>query len=172
MQDQRKNTAMKGYEALRSIMDMISSKELPNLYCVWLGTPQWFENSERGVNSYLALYDRLKTEMSTTTESTVQLLNPVSPEIYKEFISSIMDVYSLAYNIKPKFSLTQNTIDSLQEKLTSPFHGDKFVEMRQVVKTTVEFLDMIKDSKTEKSALEEIMPKEKKDGEELEQFWA
>jgi len=172
MQDQRKNTAMKGYESLRSIMDLISSKELPNVYCIWLGTPQWFENSERGVNSYLALYDRLKTEMSTTTESTVQILKPVSPAIYKDFIVSIIDIYSLAYNIKPKISLSQNTVTTLQEKLTSPFHGDKFVEMRQVVKTTVEFLDMIKDSKSEKSALEEIMPKEKKDGEELEQFWA
>jgi len=172
MQDQRKNTAMKGYESLRGIMDMISSKELPNLYCVWLGTPQWFENSERGVNSYLALYDRLKTEMSTTTESTVQLLNPVSPAIYKDFITIIIDFYSLAYGIKPKISLSQNAVATLQEKLTSPFHGDKFVEMRQVVKTTVEFLDMIKDSKSEKKALDEILPKEKENGEELEQFWA
>ncbi|MDN5359126.1 MAG: hypothetical protein PWQ84_189 [Thermotogaceae bacterium] len=172
MQDQRKNTALKGYESLRSIMDMISSKELPNLYCIWLGTPQWFENSERGVNSYLALYDRLRTEMSTTTESTVQILKPVSPEIYKDFVSSIIDIYSLAYNIKPKISLSQNTVTTLQEKLTSPFHNDKFVEMRQVVKTTVEFLDMIKDSKSEKTALEEIAPKEKEDDEKLKQFWA
>src|SRR6056297_1262076 len=172
MQEQRKNTAAKSYEALRGILDMVSSKELPNLYCIWLGTPQWFENSERGVNSYLALYDRLKTEMSTTTESTVQILHPVSPAIYKAFILSIMDVYSLAYEIKPKLSLSENTVTTLQEKLTSPFHGDKFVEMRQVVKTTVEFLDMIKDSKSENQALEEITPKEKKDGEALEQFWA
>jgi len=172
MQDQRRNVAMKGYEVLRGIMDMLSSKELPNLYCIWLGTPQWFENSERGVNSYLALYDRLKTEMSTTTESTVQILNPVSPAIYQSFVQIIIEVYSLAYQIKPQLSLSKGTLDTLQEKLTSPFHGDKFVEMRQVVKTTVEFLDMLKDSKSEKNALEEILPKEKKDGEELEQFWA
>src|SRR6056297_3177763 len=37
MQEQRKNTAAKSYEALRGILDMVSSKELPNLYCIWLG---------------------------------------------------------------------------------------------------------------------------------------
>src|SRR6056297_3786761 len=172
MQDQRKNTAMKGYESLRGIMDMISSKELPNVYCIWLGTPQWFENSERGVNSYLALYDRLKTEMSTTTESTVQILHPVSPAIYKDFIVSIIDIYSLAYDIKPKLSLSQNAVEALQERLTSPFHNNNFVEMRQVVKTTVEFLDMLKDGKDEKTALEEINTEPEKPEAQIDEFWS
>jgi hypothetical protein len=171
MQEQRKNTSMKGYEALRGIMDMISSKDLPNLYCIWLGTPQWFDNSERGVKSYLALYDRLKTEMTTTSESTVQILKPVSPGIYDDFITSLSTVYSSAYGLKPKVKLGKMAVETLQEKLTSPFHDNKFVEMRQVVKTSVEFLDMIKDGKTEKAALNEINPAEKKEDNQMEQFW-
>jgi hypothetical protein len=171
MQEQRKNISMKGYEALRGIMDMISSKELPNLYCIWLGTPQWFDNSERGVKSYLALYDRLKTEMTTTSESTVQLLKPVSPEVYDDLIHSLSTVYSSAYGIRPNIKLGNKVISTLQEKLTSPFHDNKFVEMRQVVKTSVEFLDMIKDGKTEKTALEHINPSEQKNENQIDQFW-
>jgi len=172
MQEQRKNTAAKSYEALRGILDMVSSKELPNLYCIWLGTPQWFENQDRGVKSYLALYDRLKTEMSTTTESTVQLLEPVSPDIYKELFKSVADIYSKAYKTQSTVSISQNAIDVLKERLTSPFHGNNFVEMRQVVKTTVEFLDMLKDGQSEKKALEEINPEKDTSDAQIDEFWS
>ncbi|HPN29224.1 MAG TPA: DUF2791 family P-loop domain-containing protein, partial [Thermotogota bacterium] len=64
MQNLPSRTTFKGYEALREIVDMISSKDFPRLYSILLGTPTWFENPDRGVKSYLALYDRLKTEVS------------------------------------------------------------------------------------------------------------
>jgi hypothetical protein len=158
MQNTPSRTTFKGYEALREILDMISSKSLPNLFCIWLGTPQWFENPDRGVKSYLALYDRLKTEVSLTTESTVQTLELVSPEIFEALYTDLAQIYETAYAFDARKAVTDTLQEALKTRLCSPFHQNQFVEMRQVVKSLIEFFDLLKDGTSAENALQIIQP--------------
>ncbi len=172
MQNLRSNVGIKGYEALRVILDMISSKELQNLYSVWLGTPTWYENPEKGVKSYLALFDRLKTEVSTTSESTVRYLDPVSPDVFKVILNNLSSIYETAYDFKLTKSITSELENALKERLISPFHGNNFVEMRQVVKSLIEFFDLLKDGLSAKEALKIISRQSEKDNsDQTVEFW-
>ncbi|HOF24387.1 MAG TPA: DUF2791 family P-loop domain-containing protein [Thermotogota bacterium] len=156
MQNLPSRTTFKGYEALREIVDMISSKDFPRLYSILLGTPTWFENPDRGVKSYLALYDRLKTEVSVTTESTVQTLALISPDIFDPLLSDLSAIYATAYGYDPKKALTATLKEALKTRLSSPFHQNQFVEMRQVVKSLIEFFDLLKDGASAEKALQII----------------
>jgi len=172
MQNLRSNVGIKGYESLRVILDMISAKELPNLYSVWLGTPSWFENPDKGVKSYLALFDRLKTEVSVTSESTVRFLEPVSPEVFEVILNNLSQIYEKAYNVKLKKSITSELENALKERLVSPFHGNNFVEMRQVVKSLIEFFDLLKDGLSASESLKIISGKNENDkNEQTVEFW-
>lgn len=174
MQNLPSRTTFKGYEALREILDMISSKDLPHLYCIMLGTPNWFENPDRGVKSYLALYDRLKTEVSVTTESTVQTLALVSPDVFDPLFVDLSAIYAAAYGYDPKNTVTAALKEAVKTRLSSPFHQSQFVEMRQVVKSLIEFFDLLKDGASAEKALQIIEPSARSEKETQAQtadFW-
>jgi len=174
MQNLPSRITFKGYEALREILDMISSKDLPHLYCIMLGTPNWFENPDRGVKSYLALYDRLKTEVSVTTESTVQTLALVNPDIFDPLFIDLSAIYAAAYGYDPKTTVTPVLKEAVKTRLSSPFHQGQFVEMRQVVKSLIEFFDLLKDGASAEKALQIIEPsaRSEKEGQtQTADFW-
>ncbi|HPE68541.1 MAG TPA: DUF2791 family P-loop domain-containing protein [Thermotogota bacterium] len=173
MQNLQSRVSLRGYEALREILDRTSSKDFPNLLNVWLGTPEWFENPDHGVKSYLALYDRLKTEVSTTSESTVRVLDPVSPEIFPSLFAKIQELYQKAYQINLADSLNDRLLEAMKQRLSSPFHGEKFVEMRQVVKSLVEFFDLIKDGQKGEDAFNIVTGNgEKQTAQAAVDFWS
>jgi hypothetical protein len=172
-QNLRMDLVIRNYNALREILDMISSKDLPNLYMIWLGTPSWFENGERGVKSYLALHDRLRSELSMTTESTVQYLSSIRPDIFSDLYQQVSSLYRDAYSFDGIAQVDETWKEKLKEFLASPFHQDQFVEMRQVVKSIVEFLDMLKDGIDASKAFELITGKTKEqNSEDPFEFWS
>lgn len=171
-QNLRMDLIVRNYNALREILDMIASKDLPHLYMIWLGTPNWFENTERGVKSYLALHDRLRSELSMTTESTVQYLSAIRPDIFMDLFNHVASLYKEAYSFDGVANVAEKWKTQLKQLLASPFHQHQFVEMRQVVKSIVEFLDMLKDGIEAEKAFDLITGKaQQQENEDPFEFW-
>ncbi|HOT87894.1 MAG TPA: hypothetical protein PLE94_11245, partial [Thermotogota bacterium] len=96
------------------------------------------------------------TEVSVTTESTVQTLALISPDIFDPLLSDLSAIYATAYGYDPKKALTATLKEALKTRLSSPFHQNQFVEMRQVVKSLIEFFDLLKDGASAEKALQII----------------
>lgn len=108
--EERADIRQKAYLNMRQFMDMMGSQEVIRLGLVFAGTPRLFEDQEKGIQSYDALYQRVGQEVDT---SRVNLINSaqlvidipkMTSQQYEELTNNIIQCHMKAYDYSFKKS--------------------------------------------------------------------
>lgn len=146
LRQNRKDIRDKIYNHLRELLDKLPGGEIKAINCIWLGTREWFDDQERGIKSYTALYDRIQKEVSgvQTKESTLVELKPMSTDDLNKLVEKVSGMYKETYNI----TLSQKQINTIKSTATQQFtniNGEVSVAPRRVIKWLTELLDVFKE---------------------------
>jgi len=98
------------YENLRYLIDNCSSQDFSSCMFCFGGTPEFFQNQEKGVKSYTALAQRLGDAIDKKGSSlldmrqTIMRLNELNSNELLELTEKILDLHKLAYAWEPTTS--------------------------------------------------------------------
>lgn len=171
--NKRKDIRDKGYNQLREIVDKLNGGTVERAYCIWLGTPVWFDNGHKGVASYSALFNRLDNASGVQTSNSILMkLKPVTAANVKELIGRIFELYISTYNVR----LPKDSIEKIFKAIGNFFRGidgTVRVSTREIVKYIVEILDTLKDNPSSKldKVLEVSLSGGSNDSDPLEGLW-
>ena len=136
------------YENLRYIIDICCSGEMPNCMFVFAGTNDFFENEEKGVKTYQALYQRLGDAMDKNGQGFYDMRQPIvrlrkpNSEEYQELTDRIISIYKVLYDFQPNTS--NESIKSWTLLSTKKF-GSKMndLSIREYLTKLIEVLDIM-----------------------------
>lgn len=144
--DMRKSS----YENLRYIVDGIGAGEFGRCMFVFAGTNDFFENSDKGIKTYYALYQRLGM-VSFNGHPSASAYNPRLPvmqlgklnfENLQALTEKIISLYSKAYGWTPK-----NSSESIRNWVLVNFKKENAnisnINTREFVVKLVEILDIL-----------------------------
>jgi hypothetical protein len=136
----------KTYNHLRDIFDKLPGGEIRGIYSIWLGTMDWLEDASKGIKSYSALYDRIKSETQVqTSESIVIEMGYLEQKDVKEVVEKFVSLYEESYST----NIGSEKLKQIQKHAVSKFsdsQGDISIAPRRIIKWLVEVLDKLKDS--------------------------
>jgi hypothetical protein len=98
------------YENLRNIIDSCGSSDFKSCLFVFAGTDTVFEDEEKGVKTYHALYQRLGEAISKSTSSISDIRQPVlrlgrlDNKELQELTDRIVEIHKTAYGWEPGIS--------------------------------------------------------------------
>lgn len=175
--NERSNIREATYENIRNIIDMSAAGEINNCMFVFTGTNELFENEEKGIKTYAALYKRLVSSYDSENIAFRDLRQPVikikglnKADLIK-LTKNIINIHSIAYNWTPV--IEDKIIDNYSEIACSRF-GSKITEAntREYSKKLIDALDIMQQNpgvdilKNEVETFGEYAPKIKEVDEE------
>lgn len=160
------------YENIRYILDNTFGGDFGNCIFVFAATDELFQDEERGIKTYHALYQRLGEALSKNSSHTPDMRQPVLPLArlsYDELLilsGRIIDIHTAAYSWKPSISneslrnwtlLTLSKRPGGKEPLTSFDNsygnaankekgGAYPINTREFIKKLVEILDILEQN--------------------------
>lgn len=141
MLNKRRDVRERAFSQLREIIDKLSAGFLKSTYFLWLGTDVWFENRNRGIASYHALYDRMKNVTGEDSGKTVLLnLQALEKADLKKLIERLNTLYCNCYSLESGRLFEQDTFNSIVKQYTG-VDGKLRPSVREIAKYTVELLD-------------------------------
>jgi hypothetical protein len=135
------------YENLRYIIDTCGSEDFSNSMFCFAGTPEFFENEEKGVKSYKALAQRLgnaidkKNSSLSDMRQTIMRLNELNSNDLLELTESILFLHKLAYTWEPDNS--SSAIKSWTTLALKSSKGSIIVNTREFIVKLIEILDIM-----------------------------
>jgi folylpolyglutamate synthase/dihydropteroate synthase len=106
----------------------------------------WLEDASKGIKSYSALYDRIKSETQVqTSESIVIEMGYLEQKDVKEVVEKFVSLYEESYST----NIGSEKLKQIQKHAVSKFsdsQGDISIAPRRIIKWLVEVLDKLKDS--------------------------
>lgn len=147
--NRRRDVRDRTFNQLREIIDKMSAGFLQKTYFLWLGTDVWFENKHRGIASYHALYDRMKNISGDNSGKTIILnLEPLGKEDLRQLIRRLRTLYASCYSYTADSSFEETTLQTLVKQYTG-IDGKLRPSVREVAKLTVEFLDSLRQGRSQ-----------------------
>lgn len=155
----RANSRNGAYQNIREIVDLSADNSFDSTLFIFAGNSEWYNDADRGIQSYQALNDRISSRMkgkyknNRTPIITLQNIDPAGLEILMERICLI---YNTAFNydamkkVKPVMS---QLIEFYRE--SNGLTGGR-VHPRTFVKTFVELLEILEQNPEIKDASEII----------------
>lgn len=138
------------YENLRTIIDMSAAGEFNNCMFVFAGTNDLFENDEKGLKSYTALYKRVASNFGNSNHlrdlrQPVIKITGLGPQHLYELLNKVIDIHKNLHNWKPQIS--QDTIKEFANNACSRV-GTQISEaiIRDFLKKAIEMLDIMEQN--------------------------
>ena len=150
--NRRRDVRERTFNQLREIIDRLSAGFLQRTYFLWLGTDVWFENKNRGIASYHALYDRMKNITGDDSgKSLILSLKPLELDGLKMLASKLIKLYRECYSFDGGKEIEELLVKSLKQQYTG-VDGKIRPTTREVTKLTVEFLDSMRQGRKPESS--------------------
>lgn len=136
------------YENLRYIIDTCGSSEIPHCMFVFAGTNELFENPDKGIKTYEALFQRLGNAIDKQNHSLTDIRQPIirlhrfTRDQLQSLTNKIVDIYHKAYDLTP--SITNDSITSWTLLCCKKF-GSRLEQLtpREYIIKLVEILDIM-----------------------------
>lgn len=159
----------KAYENIRYLIDECAMGELSNTMVIFAATNELLSNSERGIMSYQALYQRLgnpvdkkNTSLSDIRQPIIRLPNLTNDDMIK-ITENLLELYKEVYNIQPNIS-----VDSLMNWALYMYRevepDMKQINLRKFIMKITEVFDII-EQHPENTLLRSELKRQEKDGE-------
>jgi len=150
--NRRRDVRERTFNQLREIIDRLSAGFLQRTYFLWLGTDVWFENKNRGIASYHALYDRMKNITGDDSgKSLILSLKPLELDGFKMLARKLIKLYRECYSFDGGKEIEELLVKSLKQQYTG-VDGKIRPTTREVTKLTVEFLDSMRQGRKPESS--------------------
>lgn len=135
------------YDYIRDIFDACSGEKFNSTLFVLAGTPEFFDDDKKGVKSYSALYDRIKSYLSnefSSVKSPVIIINGLTDSqlesLGKEIIKMHEDVYDWdttnLIKLKPVIAKSQES---------AKLNADLSLS-REFIRRLIEYLDSVEEN--------------------------
>jgi hypothetical protein len=148
---QNKKMRQDSYETLRSILDEIGLNNFKNLFLIFTGTPQFFEDKRFGIPSYPALYERIASPSKIYGESIKQpilKLKKLDEDSLIVISQKVIKLHSEAYNWIPQDRITDIVLKQLINYFAENF-GVINTKPRDYLRSLVKLLDLILENPDE-----------------------
>ncbi|MGV8105084.1 MAG: BREX system ATP-binding domain-containing protein [Mesotoga sp.] len=150
--NRRRDVRERTFNQLREIIDRLSAGFLQRTYFLWLGTDVWFENKNRGIASYHALYDRMKNITGDDSgKSLILSLKPLELDGFKMLARKLIKLYRECYSFDGGKEIEELLAKSLKQQYTG-VDGKIRPTTREMTKLTVEFLDSMRQGRKPESS--------------------
>ncbi len=150
--NRRRDVRERTFNQLREIIDRLSAGFLQRTYFLWLGTDVWFENKNRGIASYHALYDRMKNITGDDSgKSLILSLKPLELDGFKMLARKLIKLYRECYSFDGGKEIEELLVKSLKQQYTG-VDGKIRPTTREMTKLTVEFLDSMRQGRKPESS--------------------
>ena len=109
--NERVDIRCKAYENIRYIIDECTIGELNHIMFVFTATNDLLSDSEKGIMSYEALYQRLGNPVDKNNSALSDMRQPIlrlprlSDEDFMKITTNMYEIYKEVYNIKPSISI-------------------------------------------------------------------
>ena len=140
-------TREKSLNVLRQLMDMLGKEELPGLYLVVTGTPDFYDGY-KGLKSLEALHQRVAVTFDETARfdnlKAVQVrLLPFTAARLREVGLKVRDLYPAREAARIKERVDDSFVEALVDRVTSGFGGRVDVAPRVFLRELVDVLDRV-----------------------------
>ncbi|MDW8802470.1 DUF2791 family P-loop domain-containing protein [Clostridium sp. A1-XYC3] len=148
---ERSNIREAAYENIRNIIDMSGAGEINNCMFLFTGTNELFENEEKGIKTYSALYKRIVSSYDNENlqfkdlRRSVIKIKGLGKEELVQLTKNIISIHSMVYKWNPQ--IEDETITKYAEISCSRF-GNKITESntREYSKKVVDALDIMEQN--------------------------
>ncbi len=139
------------YDYIKNIMENLNLNNYKSTFVIFAGTPEWFEQHQKGIPSYESLYDMVKTVLDTDLEymrKPISNLRGFDKKDLKEIMSKLITVHEDAYNwnVSDKINPVLEDIVSIQV-YDSILTGGK-VNPRTFIRSFISILDAIQKNQS------------------------
>jgi hypothetical protein len=140
-------TREKSLNALRQLVDMLHNRELPGLYLVVTGTPEFYDGY-KGLRGAPALYQRVATDfgddpsVDNLRAPQVRLM-PFDAERLVEVGLRVRELFPAENPERVQAKVDEAFVRGLVAKVTDGFAGDVGVTPRLFLRTLVDVLDRV-----------------------------
>ncbi len=140
-------TREKSLNALRQLMDMLASEELPGLYLIVTGTPDFFEGY-KGLKGLQPLYQRVHVSFDDdprfdNLRAPQVRLSPFTRERLLEVARRVRSLYPASHPERLASRVNDSFLAALVEQVTSGFGGKVALAPRLFLRELVDVLDRV-----------------------------
>lgn len=139
------------YNYIRDIYDNCNLGKFQNTLFLFAGTPEWFEQPQKGIPSYEALDDRLKTVLDTDLEDMrkpIFNLKGFDEENLKEIAGKLTIMHEEAYNWKASDKINPVLEDIVSIHLTDASLTGGKVTPRTFIRSFISVLDTVQQNQS------------------------
>ncbi|MBU6427771.1 MAG: DUF2791 family P-loop domain-containing protein [Cyanobacteria bacterium REEB65] len=149
----RADSRQASYENIKLFCDAAGQGSLPHGYVLFTGTPELFSDPQKGIPSYQALYDRLRSrhpavEGRTEVRGAIMPLEGFTEARMVEVAEKVRDIHALAFDWEPRHRLDRPVLEELAQRLALKLGQDARTIPRGFLKTLVDILDICQDDPT------------------------
>ncbi|OFI07130.1 hypothetical protein CLOACE_05350 [Clostridium acetireducens DSM 10703] len=149
--NERSDIRRSAYENIRMLVDMVNDGELKEVMFIFAGTNELFENEEKGIKTYAALYNRLSSSYKDSSKKyrdlrkTIIKIDGLNVESIEKLTQKIMEIHTFYYNWKIPSS--RETIKQYVKLSCSKF-GDNITQAncREYLKKLIDILDIMEQN--------------------------
>ncbi len=146
---QRVDTRLKAYANLRQLMDSAGAGFLDHAGFVFAGTDDFFEDEEKGLKSYMALYQRIGSSMEsplsiTNVRQPILQIQALRQEDYEMLANKLVALHSKRYAYD--YMVNAMHITNLAKLEASKIVGGNAITVRIFLKKVLELLDLMLDN--------------------------
>lgn len=137
------------YENLRRIVDATSNQELNHVLFIFTATELFFEDEERGIPSYQALYQRihsLKRKDYKDLRVPIVSLDGLNKEQLINISYKIREIHSKVYDWDASARLNDYLLKKLINQMTNRFNQEIKTLPRNFLKVLVDELDLLEQN--------------------------
>lgn len=140
-------TREKSLNALRQLIDMLHNRELPGIYLVVTGTPEFYDGY-KGLRGAPALYQRVATDFGSEPEhdnlrAPQVRLTPFDAERLVEVGLRVRGLFPAEHPERVAEKVDEAFVRSLVAKVTAGFAGDVGVTPRLFLRKLVDVMDRV-----------------------------
>ena len=133
------------YTNLRNIIDLGASGQISNAFFIFAATPELIDNEEKGLPSYEALYQRVKSNLSSSKNGIILSLNKPDFHHLSDLTQNVLEIYKTANPFD--FDKSSETLRNwaLFSKYQDNLDGNS-INLREYLMTLIEILDLLKEN--------------------------
>lgn len=136
-----------GLQHIRQIVDAVDEGHLSRCYFVFTGTPDFFDNRNRGVRGLQPLDDRIRLDDPNARFPNYRqaqvVIQPFDREKLLTVGKRVREIYELAYGSLDDSRASDALVESLADQMTARFGGEVKVVPRQFLRQLVDTFDRI-----------------------------
>lgn len=151
---QNKKLRQDSYEIIRSILDEVALDYFKNIFFIFAGTINFFEDKRYGIHSYQALYERISKPISIKGESPRQpilKLKKFDENMLRKISEKILELHSEVNNWNAKEKIDKVLIHEFISKSSQCF-GEIYSKPRDYIRSFVNFLDLVNENPSSKAS--------------------